>query len=162
MKLYHGGVPGLSPGDAIVPAAPHVTDGCPVCVARASGRACTVAEMRAWAMTLGPHARPLLAHLAEAPDDAIVDGPRAEKGSVYVTSDLGYARWYAARSRGDLYAVTADGLRPSATDPFPAWTAPAAVVVGVIERRVRLDRRDRRELNRRWRRADERAGRVSA
>ena len=37
MRLFHGGVPGLRIGDLIEPGQPHFVDGCPVCVAKASG-----------------------------------------------------------------------------------------------------------------------------
>lgn len=66
-----------------------------------------------------------------------------------------YARWYAARSQGDLYVVEPIGeLLRSDDDHFPSWTCASARVVGVVERRVRLDRRDRREMLRLWKRAD--------
>lgn len=158
--LYHGGRAGLVVGEMIVPAPPHVEDGCPVCVARAQGRTLRVGEYRAWLRTLGPRAEPVLAALEGADDFEPVDPPRAKADAVYVTSDLAYARWYAARSRGDLYRVVTVGpAERSPEDHFPTWTAPAARVVRVIERMVRLQRRDRRALLRRWKKADEIAAR---
>jgi len=162
MTLYHGGFSGLDPGERLVPSDPHVTDGCPICVARSQGRAFTVAQAREWARSMGDRGLPLLKMLADAPADAIVDAP-SERRAVYVTSDLSYARWYAARSRGDLYEVRVDGaMEPSGSDHFPAWTTEAAIVTRVIERNVRLKRRDRRELQRRWAKADRRAAGVTA
>lgn len=154
--LYHGGVSGLRAGDLLTPSPPHVFDGCPICVARAEGRAYTVGEYREVARRLGPHGRVILAYLEGAPDHMPVDPPSGTK-SVYVTSDLAYARWYAARSRGDLYRVDplSDPI-PSDEDPFPSFLTDGARVVEVLERSVRLVRRERRELMRRWEKADRR------
>jgi hypothetical protein len=97
--------------------------------------------------------------LADAPDDAPVDPP-TQKRAVYFTTDLAYARWYATRSRGDLYEVRPVGaVERSKEDHFPTWTAGSAVVTRVIERRVRLTRADRREMARRWKRMDKEANR---
>lgn len=156
--FYHGGAPGLKPGDTLRPSPPHVEDGCPVCVARAEGRSLTVGEFKDWLRTQGPRALPVLWQLEDAPDGAPVDPPSATK-AVYITSDPLYAAWYAARSgNGDLYRVKPLGLRtPSPEDHFPTWTVPAARVVEVVRRRVVLTERERRELDAAWRVADERA-----
>lgn len=155
MTYYHGGKAGLEVGALIQPAPPHVTDGCPVCVARAEGRGLTVAEFRAWLETRGPAAAPLLAKLRDEPGDKVVDPPTARQ-AVYFTVDREYALWYAARSgHGDLYEVEAVGpVERSTTDHFPTFYAPAARVVRVLQRRVWLDRRDRRRLERAWKKAD--------
>lgn len=156
---YHGGVHGLQPGALLLPTAPHVEDGCPVCVARAQGRALTVGEYRLWLEQFGERARPVLQALSGAADSDPVDPPSA-RDAVYMTTDLEYARWYAARSRGDLYRVEAVGeVERSGEDRFPTWTAAAARVVQVLERRVRLYRRDRRALTKRWAKLDELAAR---
>jgi len=155
--LFHGGVRDLRVGDRVVPSPPHVTDGCPLCVARAQGRTMLVGEYRAWLATMGPRAKPAIDALADAPDDAPVDPP-TPPGRVYLTSDREYARWYAARSAGDMYRVEPVGrYERSPDDHFPTWTAASAIVREVVERRVRLDRKDRRALSRRWKRADARA-----
>lgn len=154
-KYYHGGIAGKAVGDLLVPSPPHVEDGCPICEARAAGRTATVGEYRRWLHGLDPtRAAPVLKMLADADDDEPMDPP-SRKAAVYVTSDFGYARWYAARSRGDLYLVQPLGAAErSAEDPFPAWTVGSARIVRVVERSVRLCRRDRREMMRRWKKAD--------
>ena len=152
--LYHGGKAGLTVGDLLVPSPPHVFDGCPICVARSEGRALTVGEFRAHLATLGDRAAPILRLLADARDDEPVDPP-SERDAVYVTTDREYARWYAARSRGDLYRVEPGSpLLATTEDHFPSFTVPQAKIVEVIERRVVLTRRDRRLLQRRWAKAD--------
>lgn len=152
--LYHGGIHGLSVGDLLVPSPPHVTDGCPVCVARSEGRTLRVGEYRQWLVTLGDRAKPLLSMLADA-DDAEPMDPPSGREAVYLTSDRTYARWYAARSKGDLYRATPVGrLTRSTEDTFPTWTADSARVVEVVERNVRLQRAERRALLRAWIRAD--------
>jgi hypothetical protein len=160
--LYHGGVHGLAVGDLLVPSPPHQTDGCPICVARAEGRVLRVGEYRAWLAQFGERARPVLEQLAGADDSEPMDPPSARE-AIYLTTDLEYARWYAARSQGDLYEAVAIGEAVRSTeDHFPSWTAETARVVRVLERRVRLDRRDRRALLRRWKKADDRAARQRA
>lgn len=163
-KLYHGGKAGLNVGDLLVPSPPHQEDGCPICVARAAGRVCTVREYRAYARQFGARAEPVLRLLEGAPDDAPVDPPSAEK-AVYITSSAEYATWYASRSRGDLYRVQPIGpLKRSSEDLFESFTVSAARVVEVLRRGVRLSRKERRELEREWRKAEERAvkGRAAA
>lgn len=155
-RWYHGGVPGLRPGDLLRPSPPHVTDGCPVCVARAEGRALTVGQYRAWLRGFGDRARPVLDALAGAPDAAPLDPPSA-RAAVYITTHQGYAAWYAARSgNGDLYEVAPVGeLKTSEADRFPSATVAAARVVRVVRRSVRLTRHERRALDRDWRLRDE-------
>jgi hypothetical protein len=158
MAFFHGGIAGLVAGGRLVPSDPHVEDGCPICEARASGRTATVGEYRQWLHHQGPRAIPVLKMLADAPDSAPMDPP-SSKRAVYISTDLAYARWYAARSRGDLYEVRPlDVPARSGEDPFPTWTVAEAEVVRVIERGVVLRRQDRRELSRRWRKADRARG----
>lgn len=160
MKFYHGGIAGLNAGDMLVPSPPHVSDGCPVCVARAGGRSLTVGEYRVWLRQFGDRALPILRQLRDAPDDAPMDPP-SERDAVYFTSELDYATWYAARSCGDLYQVEPVGpIEKSGTDHFPSFTAPAARVIRVIRRGVRLTRSDRRRIGREWEKADRRAERA--
>jgi len=155
MTWYHGGISGMQIGDTLVPSPPHVEDGCPICVARAAGRVVTVGEYRAWLRRQGPSALPVLKMLSDAPDDAPIDPPTGKR-AIYFTTDLAYARWYAARSRGDLYEVRPVGaVERSREDAFPTWTAGTAVVSRVVERHVRLCRKDRREITRRWKKADQ-------
>jgi hypothetical protein len=159
---YHGGVPGLNVGDRLVPSPPRVTCGCPVCEARAAGRSLTVGEYRRYLRRLGPAAAPALAALEGAPDDAPVDPPSAEE-AVYITTSREYAAWYASRSRGDLYQVEPIGpATPSAEDSVPSLTCVAARVVAVLRRGVRLDRRERRRIERLWAKADRRRERESS
>ncbi len=151
---YHGGRGGLQVGDVLLPAPPHVEDGCPICAARKVGRRYTVREARAWALSMGAAGEQLLKVLEDAPAGASVDPP-AERQQVYVTTSRLYARWYAARSRGDLYRVAPVGrMTPSATDHFPSFTVESARVVEVLGRNVFLLRAERRELSRQWRKAD--------
>lgn len=155
MMYYHGGKPGLGVGDSLIPSAPHVYDGCPICVARLEGRRYTFGEWRAWLATQGPKGQEVIRRIAEFPDDAEVDPPsRNEK--VYITSDEEYATWYAARSgHGDLYQVVPVGeLIQSEEDLFPTWMVDEAVIIAVIRRRVFLTRKNRRSLDRRWMRAE--------
>lgn len=161
-EYFHGGKAGLRVGDFLVPSPPHVVDGCPVCVARAEGRTLRVGEYRAWLRTLGPRAAPVLAQMADAPDWEPVDPP-SQRTAVYVTTDIGYATWYAARSKGDLYRVSPCGdMTPSPEDHFPTWTVPRARITRVVRRDVRLERSERRALLRRWKKADIRAARLPA
>ena len=127
MTYFHGGFPGLEPGDRIEPAPPYVEDGCPICQARAEGRIFTVGEFREWMATIKhPDARRALEMVKDLDPREPIDPP-SKPNRVYITSHMDYARWYAARSRGDLYEV---------------------------ERGVRLDRRDRRRLMREWGKRD--------
>jgi len=148
---FHGGTSGKSVGDILTPHPPHITDGCPVCVARARGVTLSVGVYRRWLTTFGDRARPALDALAGAPDDAPVDPPSAESG-VFLTTHEGYAAWFAARSgNGDLYEVVPIGqIRPSHADHFPSVIADAARIVRVVRREVRLLRAERRTLNREW------------
>lgn len=155
VRLYHGGKAGLRLGDAIVPAEPHVEDGCPICAARATDRRFTVGQFRLWALEQGEAGRPLLRFLEGQAADAAVDGPRGEPERVYVSTDRDYARFYAARSGGDLYVVTPAGpLVRSGEDHFETYTVERAIVAEVVERGVYLKRGDRRQLMRRWKKAD--------
>lgn len=161
---FHGGKAGLQVGDRLEPSAPHVVDNCPVCQARAAGRVCTVGEYLRWALVQAPSSRrdQLIRWLQAQPFDAPVDPPSAKR-AVYLTTDLDYATWYAARSQGDLYQVTPVApLVPSPEDHFPSWTTAEARVLRVVRRGVRLDRHDRRRIMRRWEKADRRVDRARA
>ncbi len=160
MILYHGGHPGLDVGELLVPSAPHVEDGCPICAARVSGKLYTVRQARAWALSMGEAGVPMLRALEGADPNAPVDPP-SEARAVYLTTHRLYATWYAARSRGDLYRVAPlGGLVRSESDHFPSFIAPAARVLEVLRRGVFLKRAERRELGREWRKADERVDRA--
>lgn len=156
---FHGGKAGLVRGDMLIPSAPHIVDGCPICVARANGRAVTVGEYRVWLKGLGVRGEPILRQLADAPDSEVIDAPTGTPG-VYITTDFEYARFYAARSEGDLYQVAPVGpIEKSDEDNFESFVVQSARIVKVLERRVRLTRRDRRHLSRRWEMADRRVRR---
>jgi hypothetical protein len=159
--LYHGGIKGKNVGDILVPAPPHQDDGCPICEARAKGRHFTVRQARAWALSMGEKGRPMLRALEGADPNSTIDPPTPEQ-SVYSTESFEYARWYAARSRGDLYRVEpiGDAVR-STEDPFPTWKSQTLKVVSVVERSVFLDRRDRRSIQRLWKKADKAKHRSS-
>lgn len=112
LRLWHGGAPGLHPGDLIEPRPDgddtHLVDGCPICEAR---------------RTTGQ----------------IEDhGPQQDR--VYVTTDRGYARLYAASyPHGALYRVEAVGdLEETTGAEDPSWAVPAARVLAVYDARVTL------------------------
>jgi hypothetical protein len=125
IQLWHGGVPGLRPGDLIQPGhARRAHDGCPWCEARAKGG-------------VGPGG---------------LDPLSGEQDRVYMTTHRLYAKHYASLwGRGDLYRVEPVGdATPSTEDSVPSFTAPAARVVAVYERAVLLTNTERRRLAREW------------
>lgn len=134
MKWYwHGGVPGLSPGDLLQPGYPRqLHDGCEFCAARANGMA-----------VLGPDGIP-------------IDPPSKHGDRIYVTTDKAYARFYASLyGRGDLYKVRPIGTSMrSAEDRFPTWVIEAGEIIEVVERSVLLTTTQRSKLNARWAEAD--------
>lgn len=136
VRYFHGGVPGLRPGDLVTPHPPNLIDGCPVCAARADGLTATL-------------------------NGQAVDPPTGRPDRVYITSDRDYGRFYASRYwRGDLYTVEPVGdAEPSTEDPFPTWCVPAARVLAVYDRAVQLTPVQRRSLLRRWAAVDRSAGR---
>lgn len=125
--LYHGGVPGLWVGDVIRPnmAEHRHVDGCAVCRAQAEGRA--------------------TGHGID---------PQTPADWVYATADKPYARYYASRAvGGTLYRVQLVGdVEPSVEDPpyFPTWRGRSATVVAVLEYKIALTHKERRQLFRRW------------
>lgn len=128
MRLYHGGVPGLRPGDLIEPGHERKAhDGCPWCAARAAG-------------TAGP---------------AGIDPP-SERHAVYMTPHRLYAAHHASLwGRGDLYQVEPIGdLVRSTEDTIETWCAPLAVVLVAVDRAVTLTMSERRRLSRHWGAAD--------
>lgn len=108
-RYWHGGAPGLKPGDLITPRPQndtgHLVDGCPTCEARKAG-----------------------AQLAT--DDNNPDW-------VYVTTSREYARLYAAGyPRGTLYQVEPIGEMHDRTgehDPEPSWGVESARVLVVYD-----------------------------
>lgn len=120
--LFHGGIGDLWKNSVILPdmASRRYHEGCAQCEAQRSG----VSFMD----TSTPH------------------------GFVYATTDREYARYYASRAGdGWLYEVTMDSAaEPSTEDPFPTWRAPQARVVRVLEKRITLTMRERRDLFCRW------------
>lgn len=132
IRLFHGGIAGLNPGDLIEPGHGRKHhDGCPWCEARARGEA----------------------HLG-------ID-PLAEAGRVYCTTNRLYAKHYASLwGRGDLYTVEAvDFMVSSQEDTIESFKAPALRVLSVLERAVLLCPSERRRLLREWTAADEAADR---
>lgn len=130
LRYFHGGVPGLSPGDVITPHPPNVIVGCRVCEARAKGLT------------------------AVTPDGQAVDPPTGRPDHAYGRF---YASryWY-----GDLHTVEPAGDLGKSTDaPFPTWCASAALVLSVYTRAFLLTPGQRRSLQRRWTEADRVRGR---
>lgn len=126
-RLFHGGVPGLRPGDLIEPGHDRkVHDGCAWCAARAD---------------LPPQQ----------------DGHALHADRVYLTPERLYARYYASLyGRGDLYQVEAVGeLQRSTEDNVETWIAPAARILVALDRAVRLTPGERRRLHRIWGAADQ-------
>jgi len=125
VRLYHGGVGGLGPGDLIEPgrAADRYVAGCPTCAAHDAG------EHHAF-------------------------DPRTPDGRVYCTTDREYARYYASRAvKGWLYSVEPTGpLHEAEEGDLGAtwWSEHPLRVRGVIDRAVRLTDRQRRRLFMRW------------
>lgn len=109
-RYWHGGAPGLKPGDLITPqpsgAGGHLVDGCPTCEARKAG----------------------------TPLDSDDNNP----DWVYVTTDREYARLYAAGyPRGGLYQVEPVGEMHDRTgdhDPLPSWGRRRGAGVGGLRR----------------------------
>jgi len=131
LRLWHGGIAGLSRGDLIAPGNYRpIVDGCKFCEARAVEAAG------------GP--RPL------------VDGLSQHRDKVYLTTDRDYARHYASLwGRGDLYRVDPVGVVERSTeDSIETYTADAARVLHAYERAVLLTNKQRRALQRRWALAD--------
>lgn len=126
MRYWHGGVPGLRPGDLVTPHEPNIVDGCPICAARAQRLTATLGGQT-------------------------IDPPTGRPDRVYITTDRDYGRFYASRYwRGDLYTVEPVGEpEPSTENPFPTWCAPAARVLAVYDRAVQLTPSQRRSLYRR-------------
>ncbi|MGC4947785.1 hypothetical protein ACLQ2N_16510 [Streptomyces sp. DT224] len=131
-RLFHGGIPGLKPGDLIEPGGHRTVDGCAICEARAAGEHYTV------------------------PGLGVIDPPTQRPDRVYVTSDREYGRFYASLAlRGDLYVIEPVGdVEESTEDPFPTWCAKQARVRSVYSRCVQLTAGERRRLYRRWTAAD--------
>lgn len=132
LRLWHGGVPGLRPGDQIRPGGSRpIHPGCAWCEARAAG----------------------------LPTPGGQDPLAGRPDRVYLTPVREYARHYASLwGRGDLYRVDPVGpVERSTEDTVETWLAPAAVVVAVTERAVLLTMGQRRRLDRIWAAADDAA-----
>lgn len=124
--LYHGGVPGLKPGDLIEPGHSRDDrhDDCPLCRMRRD---------------MG----------ADAPTPV---GTR-RSDMVYCTTDRLYARLYASLyGRGDVYQVEPVGpLVPSTDegDPEGSWRCRLLRVKRIVDVAVTLSMKERRRLARR-------------
>ena len=122
--LYHGGVPGLKPGDLIQPghSRDNSHDDCPICRKRRE---------------LG----------AAAPEGT------QHPETVYATTDRLYAKSYASLyGRGDVYQVEPIGpLTPTTDegDPAGSYRCPLLKVKRVVDTRVTLTMKERRRLARR-------------
>jgi hypothetical protein len=136
LRLWHGGIPGLRPGDTIRPGHDRKTHpGCPYCADRDAQQAGGTAPA--------------------------IDPLAARQDVIYLTPVRDYARHYASLwGRGDLYRVEPiGGIERSTEDTIETWMASAAVVVSVPERAVLLTMSQRRRLDRMWAAADETADR---
>lgn len=122
--LYHGGVPGLKPGDLIQPG--HSRDGnhddCPICRKRRE-------------------------HGASAP------GGTQHPENVYCTTDRLYAKLYASLyGHGDVYQVEPVGPLVPTTDegdPEGSYRCPALRVKRIVDVHVLLTMKERRRFARR-------------
>jgi hypothetical protein len=128
IRYWHGGAPGLKPGDLIAPRPAddtnHLVDGCPTCEARKAGQ-----------------------QLA---------GDDNNPAWVYVTTSREYARIYAAGyPRGGLYQVEPIGEMHdrSGHDSEPSWGVESARVLVVYDAVVTLTPKQFRRLERSLRRA---------
>jgi hypothetical protein len=121
-RYFHGGKPGLDPGDVLVPGPPNFLDDCPICQEVKAGRSTPFEQ------------------------------PTGSPDRLYITSDKEYARFYASKyPRGSLYVVEPLGeLEPSTEDRFPTWKVLEARVRSVYDRCVVLTASQRRVLFRRW------------
>lgn len=123
-RYFHGGAPGMKPGDLIEPqtGTAHLHDDCPTCIARKDGQQ--------------------------------LDSDDNDPTLVYITTDREYARIYAAGyPRGGLYTVEPVGEltdRYPAHDPVPSWGVPAARVLAVYDPLVTLSSREVRRMLRRY------------
>ena len=127
MRLWHGGIPGLKPGELIQPGSNRpVVPGCAHCEANARGEATSIS--------------PLTKH----------------QDRIYITTNRLYAKHYASLyGRGDLYRVEPVGeLVRSDEDSIETYTVAAARVVSVYDRAVQLSWSERRRLFREWDKAD--------
>ena len=121
IRLFHGGVAGLNPGDRLLPGHQHLKlyDDCATCQAHARGE-----------------------HGPLEPD--------TPPDRVYATEDRQYARFYASKvGLGWLYRVRPVAeLHPSTEDDpnLPTYWTTELEVVAVLERAVRLTWRERRRL----------------
>jgi hypothetical protein len=123
VRYFHGGAPGLKPGDLIEPRPPgegkHLVDGCPTCEARKAG--------------------------------APIEGDGLDPTLIYVTTDREYARIYAGGyPLGALYVVEPIGELTPSPDPVPSWGCEAAIVSGVYDACVRLSPAQVRRAVRRY------------
>ncbi len=126
LRLFHGGKPGLGPGDLLEPSEPHFLDDCPICQAKKAGI------------------------------NSVFDPLTGSPDRLYITADREYARFYASKYwRGDLYVVEPlSEPEPSREDHFPTWKVTAARIRTVYQRCVEMTNTQRRALYRRWYEAD--------
>lgn len=124
-RYWHGGAPGLRPGDLIEPRpvgdTRHLVDGCPTCEARRNGTQ--------------------------------LDSDDNDPHMVYVTTDREYARVYAAGyPHGALYRVDPVGdLTDRAEHDFaPSWGCQSARVLAVYDAYVTMTRKQLERAMRRW------------
>lgn len=121
--LYHGGIPGLRPGDLIQPGhnRDHQHDDCPICRKRREQG-------------------------ADAPEGT------QHPETVYCTTNRLYAKTYASLyGRGDVYQVEPIGpLTPSTDegDPEGSYRCPLLRVKRIVDVRVTLTMKERRRLAR--------------
>lgn len=133
VRYFHGGTPGLRPGDLLTPHPPAVLDGCRTCEAKARGE------------------QPFVAGLGN------VDPLTGHPDRIYITTERDYALWYASKypGSGALYVVEPVGeIHPSTEDRFPTWAVEAARVRWIVDPVVRRTPAQMRGMWRRWERLD--------
>jgi hypothetical protein len=134
-RYYHGGVSGLRVGDIIEPGHDRFVEGCHICETRKRGEVFTDDEGNP------------------------IDPPTGRHDRVHLTTNREYARFYASMAvYGDLYRVEPVGdVEPSTEDPndFSAVCVPAARVIAVYDRCVRLTPSQRKRIAKLWKKADE-------
>lgn len=137
---YHGGRPGLRPGDTITAdlTGRPLLDDCPFCAARN--------------------------HQAATGTPTLIDPLPAHPDRVYATTNRLYAKHYASLwGRGDLYRVVPiDQPIRSDEDTIPTWHAEAWKIASVYDRAVDLTWSERRKLWKQWTEADRAADAAAA
>lgn len=119
---FHGGKPGLKPGDMLTEHEPNYVDGCAICETKRRG------------------------------GNPVIDSNPIHKGVYFTTDREYARFYASKYPRGDLYSVQPAGpiLMAGDEDPFETAVCEVVMVRGLVQRDVRLDNGQRRRLLRRW------------